>query len=289
MKLLTKAEEDAHYSSVLKYGTLGGFAGLAAGAAGVLLASKRYHTIRHLTIPMKAFLVTSSGTFVGIIAADHGSREFEKQNNAERMWYENREQRLRIEESRGLSISDRVVAFARREKYKIVGATWVASMIGSFVLVGRSPHLSGQQKLVQARVYAQGLTLGVLCASAAFEISDQRRGRGMLDSKKGDKLAQRAEAAESVPAHHVSKDEGDLWKEMVAAEEQRLNSKHQTLSLKSEHDAAEKRKHAHEAKAEKPKQESQEHEKAPAKEESESEETKSDDEDEKKVEGEKKA
>lgn len=90
---------------------MGCVAGLAAGAAGVLLASRRYHTIRSLTIPMKAFLVTSTGTFVGIIAADHGSREFEKQNNAERMWYGNREQRLRMEESKGLSINDRVVAF----------------------------------------------------------------------------------------------------------------------------------------------------------------------------------
>lgn len=93
-------------------------------------------------------------------------------------------------------------------------------MIGSFVLVSRNPFLSGQQKLVQARVYAQGLTLSVLCASAAFEISDQRRGRGMLDSK-DEQVAQQAEAAESVPAHHSSKDEGDLWKEMVASEEQR--------------------------------------------------------------------
>ncbi|KAJ6109468.1 hypothetical protein N7486_001703 [Penicillium sp. IBT 16267x] len=286
MKILTKAEEDAHYNAVLKNGTVGCLAGLAVGGAGVLLASRRYHTIRNLTIPMKAFLVTSSGTFVGIIAADHGSREFEKQHNAERMWYENREQRLRMEESKGLSITDRVVAFARREKYKIVGATWVASMFGSFWLVSRNPFLSGQQKLVQARVYAQGLTLGVLCASAAFEISDQRRGRGILDSKKGEKVDQRAEAAESVPAHHDSKEEGDLWKEMVAAEEQRLKSKHQTLSLKAEHDAAEK-KNGHNAKAEKPKQENQKDGKP--KEESESEESKADSEDEEKAEGEKKA
>lgn len=239
---------------------------------------------------MKAFLVTSSGTFVGIIAADHGSREFEKQNNAERMWYENREQRLRMEESKGLSITERVVGFARREKYKIVGATWVASIVGSFMLVNRNPFLSGQQKLVQARVYAQFLTLGVLCASAAFEISDQRRGRGMLDSKKDGKVDERAEAAESVPAHHESKDEGDLWKEMVAAEEQRLKSKHQTLSLKSEHEIAEKRKHGQNAKAEKPKQEKQEDEKATEqpKEEPKSEETEAESEDEEKA-GEKKA
>lgn len=176
---------------------------------------------------MKAFLVTSTGTFGGIIAADHASRSFELEHNAVGKWYENREERIRAEQNAGLSLSDRITAFARREKYKIVSATWIASMVGSFVLVGRNPYLSGQQKLVQARVYAQGLTLGVLCASAAFEISDQRRGRGLLDSKKAASKAE--DAAEPAPVHKDRESEGDLWKDMVAAEEQRLNKKHQSL------------------------------------------------------------
>ncbi|KAJ5291357.1 hypothetical protein N7478_000608 [Penicillium angulare] len=292
MKLLTKEEEDAHYRSVVKGGSVGGVLGLVAGAAGVLLASRRFHTIRNLTTPMKAFLVTSSGTFVGIIAADHASRDFETSRNAEKLWYENREERLRTEESRGLTISERVVAFARREKYKIVGATWIASMVGSFVLVGRNPYISGQQKIVQARVYAQGLTLGVLCASAAFEISDQRRGRGIMDAAKKNKAAQKAEAAEPVPAHQDSKDEGDLWKEMVAAEEQRLKNKHQTLSLKSEHDVQEqKKKNHHQAnhsKTEEKKEGTEETKKEDLeekpKEESEAEQTKAEDKDDKEAE-----
>ncbi|KAI2739162.1 hypothetical protein DTO013F2_9437 [Penicillium roqueforti] len=223
MKLLTKEEEDAHYRSVVKGGTVGCLIGLAGGVAGVLLASRRYYTIRNLTLPMKSFLVTSSGTFTGIIAADHASRGYENEHNAAYQWYENREERLRANEMRGLSFTDRAVALLRREKYKIVSATWIASMVGSFVLVGRNPHLSGQQKLVQARVYAQGLTLGVLCASAAFEISDQRHGRGLLDSKK------KAGAPEEAPARKDRQSEADLWKDMVAAEEQRLNSKQQSL------------------------------------------------------------
>lgn len=186
---------------------------------------------------MKAFLVTSSGTFVGIIAADHASRAFETQQNAEKLWYENREERLRAEEMRGMSFTDRAAAWARREKYKIIGATWVASIVGSFMLVNRNPFLSSSQKLVQARVYAQGLTLGVLCASAAFEISDQRRGRGILDAQK-DK-SKKEQDVEEAPVHTAPKDEGDLWKEMVAAEEQRLKSKHQSLHLKHTDEHAE--------------------------------------------------
>lgn len=219
--ILTKVASD---SNVVKGGSFGTVIGFAAGTAGLMLASRRYQTIRNLTLPMKAFLTTSAGTFVGIIAADHASRDFEKQQNAISMWYENREGRLHAEELRNMTFTDRALAFAAREKYKIVGATWMASMFGSFILVSRSPHLSGPQKIVQARVYAQGLTLAVLCASAAFEISDQRRGRGLLSKDK----KQEEDVDEPKPAHT----EGDLWKDMVAAEEERLKSKHQSLHVK---------------------------------------------------------
>lgn len=221
---------------------------------------------------MKAFLVTSSGTFVGIIAADHASREFEAQNNAEKKWYENREERLRLEESRGLTIADRAVAFARREKYKIVGAVWVASMIGSFALVGRNPYLSGQQKIVQARVYAQGLTLGVFCASAAFEMSDRRRGQGLIEAAKKNKEQAKREAAEE-PAPQQNQEEGDLWKDMVAAEEQRLKSKHQSLYQKHEEAHAEANQEAGEKKGSEPEseEEGKEQEKSQPKEQSKSE------------------
>lgn len=200
---------------------------------------------------MKSFLVTSSGTFVGIIAADSSSRNFEVQRNAERQWYETREQNLRDRELQGMSFVDRAVAFARREKYKIVGVTWIASMIGSFALVGRNPYLSGQQKIVQARVYAQGLTLAVLVASASFEISDQRKGRGMLDSKKGGTEKKVAEDA-GPPAEKKQEVEGekDLWKDMVAAEEERLKKKHQSLYEKP---------HSH-AEAEQPQEQEQQQE-----------------------------
>ncbi|RHZ71845.1 hypothetical protein CDV55_108797 [Aspergillus turcosus] len=231
MKILSKEEEAAHYREVLKGGTIGSIAGLIGGAAGVMAASRRYATIRNLTLPMKAFLVTSSGTFVGIIAADHASRSFEASRNVERQWYETREERLRAEELAGMSFVDRVTAWARREKYKIVGATWIASMIGSFAMVSRNPHLTGSQKIVQARVYAQGLTLAVLVTSAAFEISDQKKGKGLLDAAKKGKKAEGEKEAAPTPTPTEAHDPrgGDLWKDMVAAEEERLKQKHQPL------------------------------------------------------------
>lgn len=61
----------------------------------------------------------------------------------------------------------------------------------------RNKYLSGQQKLVQARVYAQGLTMAVVIASLALETRDRTRGDV------------------SVPAPHRERFTGeDQWKGM---------------------------------------------------------------------------
>lgn len=54
----------------------------------------------------------------------------------------------------------------------------------AMTIVGRNPYLTGAQKLVQARVYAQGLTLAVLVATAAFEIGDANKGEGRWETIK---------------------------------------------------------------------------------------------------------
>jgi hypothetical protein len=64
-------------------------------------------------------------------------------------------------------------------RYGIVFASWLASMGIAFRLVRRDKYLTGAQKLVQARVYAQALTIAVLLASFALEAKDvtQKKGR----------------------------------------------------------------------------------------------------------------
>ena len=52
-------------SATLKGGIGGGVIGVGLGLAGVYGATLRYPAFRSLTLPLKAFLVTSSGTFAG--------------------------------------------------------------------------------------------------------------------------------------------------------------------------------------------------------------------------------
>lgn len=83
MKILTKEEEESHYkyvltrsirdpstefasSETLKGGFLGGAAGLGVGILGVWGATARFPAFRQLTLPLRAFIVTSSTTFGGM-------------------------------------------------------------------------------------------------------------------------------------------------------------------------------------------------------------------------------
>lgn len=233
MKILTKEQEAEHYRQTLKGGTIGGLVGLAVGTAGVVFAHRRYHFFRNLTIPLKAFLITSSGTFAGIVEADHYSRAYESQQNPIDVEYQQRQNEIAQAERAGKTWTERMWDFGRRERYKIVAGSWIASMATAFALVNRNKYLTGQQKIVQARVYAQFLTLGVLVATAAFEISDQRNQTGRYETVRyvdptdpeHKRMLEKQVEREVGSQGSSGNPSDDMWKEMVAAEEQRMKDR----------------------------------------------------------------
>ncbi|KAM0158158.1 hypothetical protein ACHAQE_004982 [Botrytis cinerea] len=225
MKILTKEEEAAHYNATLKGGFTGGFVGLAVGGAALYVANRRFHTIRSLTIPMKSFLVSSSGTFAAIISADRASRSYEWNRDPSRK-YKDKSTLLLEQEKASETTAQRLKAWGKENRYSIVTASWVASMGIAFGMVSKNKYLTGAQKLVQARVYAQGLTLAVLVASAAFEMGDAKKGTGrwetvtVLDPNDPEHkhLIQKK-------IHHEAYEGEDLWRDMVEAEERRINER----------------------------------------------------------------
>lgn len=184
MKVISKEEEQAHYSEVLKGGAVGGSIGLGAGLAGVVLASRRYAAFRSLTLPFRTFLVSSAATFGAITTAERYSVAFQRAKDPMN-FYKDETQRA-LEQARqadaGAKPAKAFMEWGRENRYTIVTASWVAAMAIALTIVGRNKYLSTAQKLVQARVYAQGLTLAVLIATAAFETSDARSGKGRWET-----------------------------------------------------------------------------------------------------------
>jgi Hypoxia induced protein conserved region len=148
------------------------------------------------------------------------------------------------------------MAWGREERYKIVGASWLASMMAAFAIVGRNPYLSGQQKLVQARVYAQGLTLAVLIASAAFEMQDSREQKGRYETK--EYIDEKDHKKHTKQVEREPKSDGDtLWKDMVAQEEERLKERDDAIKQMEERDRKKRRDQPKKAKKEEKSKEEQ--------------------------------
>lgn len=74
--------------------------------------------------------------------------------------------------------------------------------------------------------YAQGLTLAVLVASAALEISEQNR-----------------EKESGVSPHEENREGDDMWKSMVEAEEERFKERDEYIKRKEEEDKKNKKHH----------------------------------------------
>ncbi|KAL8769879.1 MAG: hypothetical protein Q9209_004317 [Squamulea sp. 1 TL-2023] len=236
MKILTKEEEQAHYNETLKGGIGGGIVGLGLGALGVWGAAARFPAFRSLTIPLRAFLITSSGTFAAIVSADHFSRAYEKAQHPEEQ-FEDSAAKARAEERSRQSNYERFMTFGKENRYKIVGVSWVASMAAALTIVGRSPYLSTTQKLVQARVYAQGLTLAVLVATAVFEIGDRNKDQGRWETVRyADPNDPEHKKTLEKKVHHERYAGEDQWRDMVEAEEQKQEARMAAIHEQEEAD-----------------------------------------------------
>lgn len=235
MKVLTKEEEVAHYNATIKGGSLGGVVGTAIGAVGVIAASRRYHSFRALTVPFRAFLVASSGTFAAVIAADRASAAYDIEHTPEKKRQIEREREREALLESNKSIVQRSKEWASENRYPLLFGFWVASMAGSWTLVNRNRYLSGSQKLVQARMYAQGATLAALLTSFAIEGNDAAKGRGRWETIKVlDPNDPEHKHLIEKRIHHERYAGEDQWREMIEAEEERINARKAAAKAKQE-------------------------------------------------------
>lgn len=115
-------------------------------------------------------------------------------------------------------------------------------------IVGRNPYLTGQQKLVQARVYAQGLTIAVVIVSLAFETSDSRAGQGRWETVRVlDENDPNQQRMVEKKIHHERYQGEDQWRDMVEAEEQRIKEREEAVKAQEakDHKSSGKGKKAH--------------------------------------------
>jgi hypothetical protein len=141
----------------------------------------------HSLVCCKHFIFLSARLttlLAAVIAADRASAAYDIEHTPEKKRQLEREREREALLDTNKTIVQRSKEWAQENRYPLLFGFWIASMAGSWTMVNRNRYLSGSQKLVQARMYAQGATLAALLASFAIEGADAAKGRGRWETVK---------------------------------------------------------------------------------------------------------
>ncbi|KAI0824772.1 hypothetical protein BC628DRAFT_410619 [Trametes gibbosa] len=176
MKGATQEERDAQQRATIVGGLKGFAGGLAVALPGSYLLYRRWPYYRTLQPSLKAFGIILIAVPAFVISAEHAAQRFEEARwtgagKAELDAVQER-QKARWEK---MSTSQKFSDFARRHEYGIILTSWAAALTGSFTHIMRDPYQSVPQKLVQARMWAQGLTIGIIIAAGVLTHSQRAK------------------------------------------------------------------------------------------------------------------
>lgn len=165
MKILTSEEIKAHRNHTLLGGLEGCVAGLAISAIGFKFLPKRYPNFKPKTLPwsMKTAMFITPPTLLTAICAEEASNSFEEMRYSSDLLAE--ESKERLANWQNSTISEKLIDGLSLHKYKIIVGLWAGSLYGSWVYVNRDKIMTTSQKAVQARMYAQFITVLLLLAS----------------------------------------------------------------------------------------------------------------------------
>lgn len=187
-------DELGDYTRAISIGALKGAAVGSVASVGIYAFMKRRGTLNQVGTFARTFFIMSPALGAGVTNMEWASRRFEET----RYGYVTGSNRPAEAPE---STWGKFKHYCGEHKLSVMFTGWAASLGLALYINGRDKYLTRSQKLVQARVWAQGFTVLLLIA-AAF-VSTQKPSED------------RAEEASR---------EADSWKIIVAQEEQRLNA-----------------------------------------------------------------
>ncbi|KNE66062.1 hypothetical protein AMAG_10325 [Allomyces macrogynus ATCC 38327] len=172
-----KKRQEEFDALIREYAFRGGVIGLAVGVAGVMIGSRISTNFNALTTPFKVFLISSAATAGLVIEGERATFH----SPASRYHYHQvlQEQVHAAEHHEQVQESalDQARDWALDHRYQLTLGIWVAAMGGSFFSLYRNKNLGMGQKIVQARVYAQGAVLAALMATAGLQALGSKKPR----------------------------------------------------------------------------------------------------------------
>ncbi|TDL29633.1 hypothetical protein BD410DRAFT_780101 [Rickenella mellea] len=176
MKLPTPEQEQGHRNATVAGAAKGLFGGLAVALPASFIAHKRWPYYRALPPSLKALGVVTVVVPSFAIAAERAGLAYERSQ-----WHDIGQEELDTVRGREqakwdtMSSGQKFADFAARHQFSVIGLSWAASVLGAYTWISRDPYQTTLQKIASTRVWAQGLTLGVIIAGAALTHSHRRK------------------------------------------------------------------------------------------------------------------
>ncbi|CAD6883997.1 unnamed protein product [Tilletia controversa] len=147
------------YDYAISAAAKGAALGLSLALPTAYILNKRWAPFRRLNLPVQSFFVTSASIAAGVIAADKAGIRFDEQHYTDQGAI-SRRRALSVEDQMWaeLGMRDRVLTHIKDNQFAVVSGIWALSLGGILAYIRTQP-MSAAQRLVQARVWAQGVTL----------------------------------------------------------------------------------------------------------------------------------
>ncbi|KAI0092726.1 hypothetical protein BDY19DRAFT_502019 [Irpex rosettiformis] len=174
MKFATQEELEGHHRATVRGALEGLAAGFAISIPGGFYLNRKWPAFRALPVQLKSLAAIIVILPLYAIQAERrgvefdestwtgaGMKEIERVKTQEQLHWES------------LSTKDKFKEWAMKNQYKVILGSWAASMgiAGAIVMANR--HQTYAQKIVQARMWAQGLTVGVLIGAGVLTQSQR--------------------------------------------------------------------------------------------------------------------
>ncbi|KAI5954127.1 RCF2 [Candida margitis] len=171
MKILSTDEKNAHMNYLLSQGAKGlVYGGVVSAGIYSFFKYRRPARFATFTASVKAAIIVVPTIGISAFWADQGSWEFDKM-----MHQSEYTQQQMLEEHRkfnSLSTSEKIFTTLGAHKYQIIIAAWAASLYGSWTIINRDKVMTTAQKAVQARVYAQAITVVLLLGTILLSLKE---------------------------------------------------------------------------------------------------------------------
>ncbi|KAH8113326.1 hypothetical protein DFH11DRAFT_1705407 [Phellopilus nigrolimitatus] len=170
MKFVTQEDIDNHSKQTLRGMTEGAAASLAVAVPGSFYLHRRWAYYRSLPITIKALGVVLVVAPCIAAQAERRGVQYDMEHNWSGPAKDELDREASEEDKRWgrLSPTQKAGDWALRHRWHLFVAGWAASMGASWMILRRNKTQTFSQKIVQARVYAQGIALAGLLGGATL-------------------------------------------------------------------------------------------------------------------------